>query len=313
VATDYPLMVAEAQGLMIRKDLVIISGFSGSFSKVTKKVYALDTSDPNAEWRPMDDIPDAIQNGITHAGFALVGEKVYMCGGYYGGTPGPDIADCFVYDHSVKPGSGQWKTFEKLPEGRGGGGMVYDTKRNALIFAAGGDRKKGETATIDPPTTWMYSFDNASAGWVKMQDIPYTGNHISYVTAYDATGKERHFFVGGQRSGDEWNGNVADNVEWDAENETWIRRKSMPFARGHTASSTRAIACGYIIAAGSTNSGKTSDISFYDIPSDKWMKIGDIPNKLNTPVCDMSDGWLYCESGWAYTGKFSYKIQIEVV
>jgi hypothetical protein len=260
----------------------------------------------------MDDLP--APDGVTHAGFAVVGQKLYMCGGYLGGNPGPDIPDCFVYDHSVQPGtSGQWSAFQPLPEGRGGGGMVYDTNRNSLIFAAGADRKQGSRDTYDPPTTWMYDFDNVSAGWVQKQDIPYVGNHISYVTAYDATGRERHYFVGGQISGDEFNGNVPDNVEWDAGNEQWIEREPMPFPRGHSASSTRAIACGYITIAGATNGwAATSDVSYYDIPSNSWTKIGDIPNAIHTPVCDMYNGWLYCETGYADT-RFSKKIQIAVV
>ena len=296
---------------MIGSDLVIISGFKNGWNYVTKETYALDTSDPNAQWRRMDDLPAS--DGVTHSAFAVVGQKLYMCGGYLGGNPGPDIPDCFVYDHSVQPGtSGQWSTFQPLPEGRGGGGMIYDTNSNALLYAAGADRQKGTQVTFDPPTTWMYSFDNKSAGWVQKQDIPYVGNHISYVTAYDDNGKERHYFVGGQLSGDEFNSNLADHVEWDAENEQWIKRQSMPFPRGHSASSTRAIGCGYITIAGAKNRwAKTSDVSYYDIPSDSWKKIGDLPEALNTPVCDISNGWLYCESGHPHS-RFSYKRQLTV-
>jgi N-acetylneuraminic acid mutarotase len=297
---------------MIGKDLIIISGFKNGFYDVTAENYALDVSDPNAKWRRMDDLP--VPDGITHAGFAVVGQKLYMCGGYLGGNPGPDIPDCFIYDHSVQPGtSGQWSTFEPLPEGRGGGGMIYDTKSNALIFAAGADREQGTQDTIDPPTTWMYDFDNKSAGWLQKQDIPYVGNHISFVTAYDGNGKERHYFAGGQIGGDEWTGNLDNNVEWDAENEKWIERKPMPSTKGHAASSTRAIGCGYIMVGGSSNSrrGETDDISYYDIPSDTWIKIGTLPKKMNTPVCDIYDGWLYCESGPAWS-KFSYKRELIV-
>ena len=70
---------------------------------------------------------------------------------------------------------------------------------------------------------------------------------------------------------------------------------------------------GYITAGGSSNSegGHFADISYYDIPSDTWTKIGDLPEALNTPVCDMYDGWLYCETGHP-RARFSYKIQIEV-
>ena len=85
----------------------------------------------------------------------------------------------------------------------------------------------------------------------------------------------------------------------------------MPFTRGHASSSTRAMGCGFIIAGGSTNeNGKTKDISFYDITTDTWTKIGELPNAINTPVCDIGvDGYLYCESGWP-NGTFSHKRKI---
>ena len=64
--------------------------------------------------------------------------------------------------------------------------------------------------------------------------------------------------------------------------------------------------------AGSTNEGgKTSDISYYSIPDDKWTKVGDLPASPNTPVCvvytDQSNvDWLHCET----PGGFSHKIEI---
>ena len=58
---------------------------------------------------------------------------------------------------------------------------------------------------------------------------------------------------------------------------------------------------------------RCSDVSYYDIASDSWSKIGDLPNAINTPVCDVDieGGWYYCFTGWA-TGKFATKIKIEL-
>jgi hypothetical protein len=217
-----------------------------------------------------------------------------------------------VYDHSVQP-KGEWSFFESLPEGRGGGGMVYDSKKKELVYSSGAVRPRaGKSDADDQNDTWAYSLSNPGAGWTKKADIPFHANHMSFVTARDGSGKERHFFVGGQIDENEWGGNVKDNYEWDSENENWIKRANMPFTRGHAASSTRPFACGYIIAAGSTNEyGKTADVSYYDIPSDTWTKLGDLPEALNTPVCDIKNDVLYCESGFAWS-KFSFKRKITV-
>jgi N-acetylneuraminic acid mutarotase len=303
--------VAEAHGAIVGNDLLLISGFTNGYSQCTAKNYALDITNPSAIWRQMGDHPLAV--GITHVTLVVIGMKVYMCGGYVGGDPGPHTDKCFVYDHSKAPGTGQWSTFPSLPAGRAGAGMVYDSTRNALIFAGGATRPNaGSSYAIDHPDTWMYSFANATAGWVKKADLPFLANHLSFVTAKDNTGKERHYWMGGQVGADEPNGNRAENYEWDAQGEKWIQRRSMPIPRGHAAASTRAIGCGFFIAGGTTNGNgslnKTSDLSYYDTPSDTWTKIGDLPAAINTPVCDIKNDAVYCESGYA-TGLFSYKNQ----
>jgi len=231
---------------------------------------------------------------------------------YLGGHPGQEIADCLVYDHSVQP-KGEWTFFASLPEGRAGGGMVFDSTKNELVFASGAVRPvAGKADAVDQNDTWAYSLSNPEAGWIKKADIPYHANHMSFVTAKDENGKERHFFVGGQIDENEYSGNVKMHYEWDSIDEKWIKRADMPFTRGHASSSTRPIACGYIIAGGSTNEfGMTKDVSYYDIPSDMWIKIGEVPQQVNTPVCDIRGEYFYCESGNPWS-KLSFRRPIIV-
>jgi hypothetical protein len=149
--------------------------------------------------------------------------------------------------------------------------------------------------------TYRYSFDNPSAGWMATSPLPYKGNHLSYVTHTDVYGRERHFFLGGQEAEFECCRNVADNYEFIASTETWVRRASMLLARGHASASTRPIGCGFIIAGGSINAvngstvrTRTSDVSYYDIPSDAWTSIGSLPTKIATPLVDIHpDGYMY--------------------
>ena len=58
---------------------------------------------------------------------------------------------------------------------------------------------------------------------------------------------------------------------------------------------------------------QTKDISFYDVGSNSWTTIGELPAYVNTPVCDISpNGYLYCESGWT-NGLFSSRRKIQLV
>jgi hypothetical protein len=228
---------------------------------------------------------------------SILSNRCIFCVRFTGGHPGPHTDACFVYDHTIAPGTNrQWSRLPSLPLGRAGGGLTYSKAVNAIIYAGG-----TQSGFKDFPDTWMYVL-GSSAGWVKKANIPYLSNHKSYVTAIDNMGKERLFYLGGQKGGNEGNGNVDDNYEYDPVNDRWIAGAKMPFARGHASSSTRAVSCGFIVAAGTRNAtGKIKDISYFDIPTNKWTSIGELDGNVNTPVCDIDfvNGYLYCERGKA--------------
>lgn len=246
--------------------------------------------------------------GITHAALSRVGTKVYLCGGYLGGHPGPHVSDCFVYDHSIPPGSQQqWSRFASLPNGgSAGGGMIYDTARNTLFYAGGGQRRIiGSPHPVDIDNTWKIRLSDPRSGWVASTPFPYLANHLSYVTHRDSRGSERHFFLGGQVGEIECCANFGLNFEFIASSETWVRRASIPIPRGHASSSTRAVGCGFVVAGGSTNSetsfkNRTNDISYYDIPTNTWTStIGLLPASIATPIVDIhSNGYMYFVSGY---------------
>jgi hypothetical protein len=303
-APNYPLRIGEPQGLIIGDDMIIIAGFTDYYTTVTNHTYAREITDNDSLWRRMDDMP--MELGITHTALAHKGSKAYICGGYMGPHPGPHVPYCFVYDHAVEPGSGQqWTRFQDLPNnGTGGAGMVYNTARNALFYAGGGQRLiPGDTHPVDRNDAWKYMLDNPTAGWVATTPIPYFANHLSAVTHTDSMGRERHFFAGGQSQEFEAQGNSQDNFEFVAASETWVRRKNMTIARSHSTASTRAFGCGFIMAGGSTNSAnttknRTNDVSYYDIPTDTWTSIGILNYSIATPVVDIHpNGYMHFVAG----------------
>jgi hypothetical protein len=234
---------------------------------------------------------------------------------FVGGHPGRHTDACFVYDHSIAPGSGQqWKALPPLPIGRSGGSLLHLKERNALFYTGGAERPKA-SVYIDYANSWMLPLDNASTtGWMNKMDLPFLSNHMSYVAAKDDLGNDRYYVLAGQLGENEHNGNIDLNYEYDAVREAWVERQKMPFPRGHASSSTIAVSCGFIMVGGITNlTGKTKDIMYYDIPSNTWTKVGESWFGVNTPVCaiDFVRGHLLCETGWA-TGRFSSRIRIEV-
>jgi hypothetical protein len=301
ISPNYPNGTVEAMGLLIGNDYVSFGGFVDAFTATTNQTYARDITVANSPWRLMDDIPLAI--AFTHAPTVRIGTKVYMCGGYLGAHPGPHTASCFIYDHSIPPGNGlQWTRFADLPNnGYAGGGMIYDTIRDTLYFAGGGQRlKAGSIHPVDSDRAFKYSLQNPTAGWAEIAPIPYKANHLSSVTQ-TYLGKEYHYFMGGQKGEFEVTQNLADLYEFIASNETWARRTFMPFGRSHATASTRPFGCGFIIAGGSLNSittkkNRTTDIIYYDIPSDIWTGIGNLSVRVPhaTPLVDIhANGYMY--------------------
>jgi hypothetical protein len=295
-APSNPFTAAEPHGMMIGNDLVFFGGFYDNFQATRNETYARRVTDVNnnSTWRKMTALPHPV--GITHTPSVAVGSKVYMCGGYIGGTPGPETPNCYVYDHSKFRGTGQWSRFRSLPgNGTGGAGIIYDKTTNALFYVGGANRPKPRVLfSIDTNKVWKYSLSNPALGWVESTPIPYFGNHISYVTARDDRGAQRHYFLGGQIGENEVFGNLADVFEFNAVEERWIRQASMPFGRSHSTASTRPIGCGFIVAGGAINDvnvpGKrisTSDISYYDIPTNTWTSIGNLSWSMVTPLVDI--------------------------
>jgi len=76
-----------------------------------------------------------------------------------------------------------------------------------------------------------------------------------------------------------------EHYEWNEFTKEWTERARLTFPRGHAGESTRAIGCGFIIIAGSANDFKVlTDISYYDIDGDYWIKIGDVPKWVRNNV-----------------------------
>ena len=291
-APDYPINPIEAQAAIIGSDLFITGSFVNNYTSATNRSYARDISVTNSPWRLMDDVPGAV--GVTHAAVVAIATKVYICGGYKGPASGQHVDTCNVYDHMKSPGTGQWSNFPSLPNnGTGGGAMFYDSEKNALYYTGGAQRPiVGSRYSKDVTNTWKYSFNDPSHGWVASTPIPYIANHQSVVTNRNVFGQERHFVLGGQKGDNEITKNVADMYEFIASNETWIRRASMPYERSHASISTHAFGCGFILAGGSRNGQKlnrTSDIHYYDIPSNNWTMIGSLPNVAATPAVFIDD------------------------
>jgi hypothetical protein len=291
--------LAESQGGIIGNDILLYSGNSANWSAVTRRVYAYDvtSTNTNTTWRLMDPVP--INRGITHAGFTIVGNLLYTCGGYMLGFPS---TRCYLYNHTA-PRKRQWTTFlPSLPAIRAAGGMVYNSNRHSLIFISGVNRyfPQDNTVKVDQNDVWELLLNNRSAGWQSKAKSPYAANHLGVTTVLGHNGGlDRHYMVGGQVASNESNGNFNLLYEFNATSNIWTKRSNMFFPRGHLLNSVIPYKnCGFIISGGAGNNyTHINDVSYYSIATDTWTSIGTLVAAVNTPICGIKNDYYICQGG----------------
>jgi hypothetical protein len=278
-------------GGFIGSDLFTFGGFNGSFVSAANRAYVLNTVTDTLT--DVDRLPNA--EGITHMGTVIIGNKVYGCGGFLNGL-GPNFkatAECHVYTHGNPPGS-QWSRLPDLPAIRAGGTLMHSITRNSLLFATGADSKT-YSRPVDSYDFWELALDDIEAGWTSRANIPFRSNHVGGVTV-NYQGTEFQYVTGGQDGPRESDGNYAWLYEYNGITDTWRQLTNMTVATGHISASTVPYKnCGFFIMGGCNNVKiKTSAIYYYDIGSDTWTKIGDLPDALNSPVCDILNDEIHC-------------------
>lgn len=340
VLPDYPISTIEAQGGFVGDSFLITGGFYPDSSTATRQGWMLDTT--SNTWGRIADYP--IIEGVTHGAFAIHDTKLYFCGGYVGGNPGPATDKCYVYTSTTDA----WTALADLPEPRGAGGLVYSATDNTLIYSSGATRVAvGAQDSQDYVDTWMLDLGDSTPTWTTKANGLLLANHVSSVTGTDGSGMEHYYFLGGQVSENEESGNKDQVTEYVVTGNTWENRQTMTLKRGHSNAAAIPYGDGIIIAGGSINgealpflSGffrnlgrafsaffsavvdffsnpfdftkdgnfpnlfapvvgreTTADVSFYDIASNQWTKIGELETKVKTPVCDIKNNWLYCGTG----------------
>jgi hypothetical protein len=261
---------------------------------------------------------------------------LYACGGYVGGHPGPATDWCGAYE-VTRPLGSQWLTLNNtnnrpttsggvvlpyLPAQRAGGAMWYDKRRHSLTYATGASRPDplNPIHTIDHNNVWELFLNDTRRGWQTVNTVaPYCANHVGAVTVnYKNTGVNRQYLVGGQSGEDEGFGNIDLMYEYYPHNATWRQRRNLTMKRGHFSESTIPYnGCGFFIIGGSVNRNnnisptfnRTRDVSYYDITTDTWTRLGDLKAPVPTPICTVHSEYIYCQSG-PVSSSLSVRIKI---
>ncbi|PXF43252.1 Kelch-like protein terF [Gracilariopsis chorda] len=296
---NYPLPLLESAGGMLRtkdgKNLLMVAGgyFDNADLHTTKEAYVLNVDEEKGVWERVPDMP----RHLTHCAQVLVEDRMYLCGGFLSKAPGRSVGSCYMFSY----GERKWETIPKLPLAVGGGGMVYISQLDSLLFSSGMIRQQDEWHGIDSTHSYMLDLKNMGAGWVRKADIPNPRNHMSGVSVLG-----RYFFVGGQKGADEESGNQRSVHEYDYSNDKWIEKESIPVPLGHISASTFQYGRGFITVAGITDGRRPiAKVHYYDAVKNIWSELGFYPRQVQSVVCGPSNDAIHCSTGRGFPGDAS--------
>ncbi|MGH7593420.1 MAG: Kelch repeat-containing protein [Gemmatimonadales bacterium] len=243
--------------------------FGGFHERSIRALARVDVYDPAANaWMRRADMPEV----ATHRNPVLVGDTVWLVGGFVGDNPGPATTHVWKYD--VR--GDRWIPGPRLPEPRGGGALLHVGDQLHYVGGYGVDRNTsmGEHWTLD--------LDAQNAGWHAAPPLPRPRGHFAGVVLDGSL-----YLVGGTVRHDP----VQVDVDWvdrcDTRTGTWSEVASLPNPLSHIESSTFVRDGRIVVSAGRDNAAPESaqDLMFsYDPAANRWMPIGRAPDRRIAPL-----------------------------
>lgn len=293
-AAAAPVASSESQGVVVDGKYYYFGGFAPCCTP-TDRAYAFDPA--NTSWTALAPLP----RGLTHAGIATVGRKIYLAGGYIANTAktgqvfGSNLG--WVYDIDTNT----YTALPNLPAHVSGGSM-------AILPAAGGGHTLHHVATAtrvagDRGTDYgdHYVLPLSAAGaptataWSTKAALPVPRQHAGMVAL-----NGQLWFVGGQTGHDGSLTTKADVHAWNPGTDTWTAKAGLPSPRGHISNSTF-VHGGRIIVSGGESSHTTglSSVVAYTPSTNSWSALSSLPAARVSGVAGStgSQWWFLTGSG----------------
>ena len=263
--TDGPITRIEAPGVVVDGKVFVLGGFTAPSLTASSRVDAYDPATDT--WTPKAPLPIP----VTHEGFAVDGDTIWIVGGYSGNHPGTVVADVYSYDTV----NDSWSPGPALPGPRGSGAAAILGRQ---LHYFGGTLSDRDT---NSPDHWVLDLDNPTA-WTPLAPLPDARAHLSGVALGGLI-----YAVGGQYRHDT-NPEDLDLVHaYDPTTDTWTQKASLPTPRSHFEPGTF-IQGDRIVAAGGRNNtagaATLADLVAYDPHADRWSTFGGLPQSLIAPT-----------------------------
>jgi N-acetylneuraminic acid mutarotase len=255
LGTAMPLARAEHAVAELDGKIWVIGGWpAGRLTSNFVQVFDPATS----LWSVGPSLPEPLHH--THA--AAVDDKLFVMGGEVDGAatgrPGKEVANTWVHDPEV----GGWKAAAPMPTARSAGG---ETVLDGKIYVAGGRAPGGSAFEV---------YDPATDTWEKLPDLPTQRNHLAMVAL------DGKVIVAGGRTTPGFTAERLAVVEiYDPKTRRWTNGAPLPASRGGITGAASG-GCMFVFGGEGERShvlGLTPDTYAYDLRTNTWVKLPDLP------------------------------------
>ncbi len=300
--TPAPFARLDAGMAHIGPEMFVFGGFLwGGKVRQALDIYHLEQE----RWTESIDLPSGMAQ--THLGIAHDQKRyIYIISGQLGTNCRPATTNCFVFDIQTS----QFHSFLPLPQVRYA--AVVQLIHNRLhVFA--GAKEDRNTSALDHWSVEVVE-GKAKGSWQTEPSVPKGGPHRASIVEgnyiYMFGGQEGDYvaipgdpeFTCTPTLSEEFR--VPDVYRYDTQFKIWERMADMPLAVSHTEASIVRIKDTVLIVGGDdARIGKTDvvttvdEIQAYNLKSNTWRTIGQLPYKWKACVAVYYKGYLYVTGG----------------
>ncbi|WKN33205.1 malectin domain-containing carbohydrate-binding protein [Porifericola rhodea] len=265
----------ESQTAFVNGKLYVISGF-GFDIKILSSTTEYDPS--TDEWTEKAPIPIP----VTHVGAVVVGDEIWVAGGFEGDNPGVAIDDVQIYNTKTN----EWRFGPSLPAKRASAAMAVMGRKLHFIGGLKPDRQ------TDVSEHYVLDLDNQSKGWYEAAALPEARNHLSAATVGG-----KIYAIGGQRGHDVSIENTDLLHAYDPVTDSWERKADLTFPRSHFEPATFVLDGDIYIVGGRTEFQFFRHITKYSPEENKWTELCGLTDRLLAPAARVINDYLYITHG----------------
>lgn len=204
--TPLPRALHHVNAAVVEGRLMVLGALEGFAFAARGEVWVLE----DGAWKARAAMPVGRQRGS--AGVAVVGDDVYLVGGFRAGA----VDDVDVY----RGAEDRWERLPDLPGARDHGGAVAV---DGLVYAVGG--RQGGIGSIEADL-WRFDPGSPELGWVALPPMPTARGGFALGVVHG-----RIVVVGGEGNPSDPSGVFAQAELYDPAAERWYRLADMPAPR----------------------------------------------------------------------------------